>query len=693
MRQHAKARRWLGLALIVVGLVTTEPVSGSRLEPGGLSWPVHLPLRVLKDLGGQVVEVALLVDKDCPEDGCRADTDSETDRPNGGPRVFYLARSADGAWEVKKSWPALYGAVEGPKVKEGDRKTPEGLYRLLLLRRKSSNGEEYRSFGTAFLQLDHPNGEDRTIARERGVNPGGYIGFHGGQGRPTLGCIRLLPRRGQLSWHEFDDAIVELSGLLRTWASMSWGKLERTVPVIIVPNIAPECGPEEGQELSQACGGALDSLFSRLARSTRPSRAQVIAALADPGAFEDPVAATDEAETEEQAAAARPSDTAQSPRPATSSEPKPEPPVTTLVIGADSAFASSTLSADSELGQGCLDPLLGRTFVDCSADRLLDGRRATAWCEGTPGLGECTTLDFELEDAPVVRAVRVHNGYLKTRETFQRNGRVRTLRVTAAGNSYDYRLDAHEVDPQDLELPEPVAAASVRLQMLDVEEGTVYDDTCLTEVEFLTQATGGAIRPFETHGGTGPTCHNSEPSDPDPVPGPKPPEVQDTDQPEEANVTPVPFVPPSVSLTPSSTLLTGCKVDGRNGPCRARYLADNRPETAWCEGVDGAGQGQWIDLVLDQRARLEGLSVLPGYTKDHATWQANGRPRALEVRVDDADPFTVPLATDYRVPTLIPIPSATPVLRVRLTMSSVIPGSRWQDTCISTVDPLFTSDQ
>ena len=66
---------------------------------------------------------------------------------------------------------ALGGNPDGPKEKQGDLKTPEGLYMIDSRNRNSG-------FHLA-LRISYPNGKDKKKARELGVSPGGDIMIHG----------------------------------------------------------------------------------------------------------------------------------------------------------------------------------------------------------------------------------------------------------------------------------------------------------------------------------------------------------------------------------------------------------------------------------------------------------------------------------------------------------------------------------
>lgn len=70
----------------------------------------------------------------------------------------------------------------GPKLKEGDRQVPEGIYRIDLL---NANSSYYLS-----MRVSYPNGEDVRRSMELGIQePGGDIYIHGKQA--SIGCLAI----------------------------------------------------------------------------------------------------------------------------------------------------------------------------------------------------------------------------------------------------------------------------------------------------------------------------------------------------------------------------------------------------------------------------------------------------------------------------------------------------------------------
>jgi len=66
---------------------------------------------------------------------------------------------------------ALGGDPIGAKTRQGDHKTPEGLY---VLDRRNQRSQFYRS-----IHISYPNAEDRARAHKLGVSPGGDVMLHG----------------------------------------------------------------------------------------------------------------------------------------------------------------------------------------------------------------------------------------------------------------------------------------------------------------------------------------------------------------------------------------------------------------------------------------------------------------------------------------------------------------------------------
>lgn len=98
--------------------------------------------------------------------------------------------------EVLRSFDVSLGlSPTGPKSREGDFKTPEGVYNL---ESKNKNSDFFLS-----IKISYPDHNDRVAAARRGVHPGGQIMIHGQPNEPkhpvadykgrdwTDGCIAV----------------------------------------------------------------------------------------------------------------------------------------------------------------------------------------------------------------------------------------------------------------------------------------------------------------------------------------------------------------------------------------------------------------------------------------------------------------------------------------------------------------------
>lgn len=77
----------------------------------------------------------------------------------------------DGTKVVKTYKVALGGHPEGAKDRQGDHKTPEGVY---VIDEKKSASQFHKA-----LHVSYPSEADRERAKKLGVNPGGDIEIHG----------------------------------------------------------------------------------------------------------------------------------------------------------------------------------------------------------------------------------------------------------------------------------------------------------------------------------------------------------------------------------------------------------------------------------------------------------------------------------------------------------------------------------
>jgi hypothetical protein len=73
-------------------------------------------------------------------------------------------------------------------------------------------------------------------------------------------------------------------------------------------------------------------------------------------------------------------------------------------------------------------------------------------------------------------------------------------------------------------------------------------------------------------------------------------------------------------------------------------VLDGRLMTAWAEGVDGAGIGEWIRCDFSREVTLRRISIAPGYFKSPQIWARNNRLAAATFYFSDGG------AREFRFP-------------------------------------------
>ncbi|MDE7224884.1 MAG: leucine-rich repeat domain-containing protein [Acetatifactor sp.] len=143
-----------------------------------------------------------------------------------------------------------------------------------------------------------------------------------------------------------------------------------------------------------------------------------------------------------------------------------------------------------------------------AAGNVLIQDRQSAWAEGAegPGIGESLTYcqsctysinnkweaitygdwDPELDGFMRYSEICIVNGYAKTRQTWEENGRIKKLLLYVEGKPYAYLELEDTVQPQYFMLPEDDIKVinggmlEARFEIVEVYPGSKYEDTCLT---------------------------------------------------------------------------------------------------------------------------------------------------------------------------------------------------------------------
>ncbi|MEE8575277.1 MAG: hypothetical protein V3T30_07680 [Thermodesulfobacteriota bacterium] len=145
-----------------------------------------------------------------------------------------------------------------------------------------------------------------------------------------------------------------------------------------------------------------------------------------------------------------------------------------------------------------------------STKNLFDGNPRTAWCEGAKGSGEGEWLEFTVPAGYNVpysycnfHGLIMTQGYIKDQKTYNNNGKIKRAVVSECRNPepvdkiefkdiadrYEMAVDSFYLYSdglrEKLKSNDPRKPFCLRLTLDEVEEGYIYEDTCISEITIL----------------------------------------------------------------------------------------------------------------------------------------------------------------------------------------------------------------
>ncbi len=110
---------------------------------------------------------------------------------------------------------------------------------------------------------------------------------------------------------------------------------------------------------------------------------------------------------------------------------------------------------------------------------------------------------------------------------------------------------------------------------------------------------------------------------------------------------------------------------------------DGNTTTSWQEGVNGNGEGEYLEFRLSGESKIRAITVNMGNWRDQSNYNQNGRPRDITVWLDSTS-FSVTIP-DGMTQYCIEFTSAVTASKVKIRIDSVYKGTNWEDTCISEI--------
>ena len=144
----------------------------------------------------------------------------------------------------------------------------------------------------------------------------------------------------------------------------------------------------------------------------------------------------------------------------------------------------------------------------------------------------------------------------------------------------------------------------------------------------------------------------------------------------EAEIQSNPF---STAYAVASSTLEPDSITSYYGPNNA---LDEIFETAWNEGSDDDGIGEWISINADGEQWARGVKIVNGYPKSDEVFYNNNRCKDVTIELSDGYTIEYTLEDSYREWQYIEFDDYHKTSYIKLTIDSVYKGSTWSDTSI-----------
>jgi hypothetical protein len=128
----------------------------------------------------------------------------------------------------------------------------------------------------------------------------------------------------------------------------------------------------------------------------------------------------------------------------------------------------------------------------------------------------------------------------------------------------------------------------------------------------------------------------------------------------------------SFKLSASSTL---------SGKYPTSNMTDFDLQSAWVEGANGLGIGEWITVNFDKTYMVAELIIFPGYGKSEELFYANGRLKEVELRFGESSK-TFTFADGFYAQS---ISINANISNLKIIVKDAYPGTKYEDVCISEI--------
>lgn len=131
-----------------------------------------------------------------------------------------------------------------------------------------------------------------------------------------------------------------------------------------------------------------------------------------------------------------------------------------------------------------------------------------------------------------------------------------------------------------------------------------------------------------------------------------------------------------------ATIEASSTYNGDSASHVVRNLTDNKLKTNWTEGVNGNGEGEYVEFTFHMEQPIAGFVISAGNHASNTYYTKNSRPKTVILTFSDSSLAEYTLL-DKKETQKIYFDEVVNTTSVRFTIGSVYSGSAWEDTVIS----------
>ncbi|SHI05751.1 NADase-type glycan-binding domain-containing protein [Clostridium grantii] len=136
----------------------------------------------------------------------------------------------------------------------------------------------------------------------------------------------------------------------------------------------------------------------------------------------------------------------------------------------------------------------------------------------------------------------------------------------------------------------------------------------------------------------------------------------------------------------NNTLSSSTLNDQSNNSYVSNNVIDDKDETAWVEGVEGDGIGEYVELRADTPQEINVIEIRNGYKKSYESAENNNRVKKIQIELSEGITIVKELNSYVNELDYIILDEVVKTDHVKFTILEVYDGQKYEDTCISGIN-------